>query len=151
MSSQYNRIPIPFQNPSSKFQILTPNAMEATENSRRPDSSSPTKPLKFSAYQNPALSAALTANSVQPSKFTFLCIFSLSSASAFAFLRILSWYTSTPPSFYVFSNFLNIVIFLFCIWLYFVWIVNLLVGSDSLGLQGNSPIQERLQLFVSFE
>ncbi|XP_038895668.1 transmembrane protein 209 [Benincasa hispida] len=65
--------------------------MEAAENGRRADSSSSPKPLKFSAYQNPALSAALTANSLQPSKFTFLCIFSLSSVSAFAFLRILSW------------------------------------------------------------
>ncbi|XP_022949224.1 transmembrane protein 209-like [Cucurbita moschata] len=65
--------------------------MEAAGNGGRAEGSSSPKPLKFSAYQNPALSAALTVNSIQPSKFTFLCIFSLSSASAFAFLRVVSW------------------------------------------------------------
>ncbi|XP_022964658.1 transmembrane protein 209 [Cucurbita moschata] len=64
--------------------------MAAAGNGGKADGSSSPKPLKFSAYQNPALSAALTTNSLQPSKFTFLCIFSLSSVSAFAFLRILS-------------------------------------------------------------
>ncbi|KAJ7980971.1 Transmembrane protein [Quillaja saponaria] len=46
----------------------------------------PLKPSKFSVYQNPALSSFLTANSLQPSKNTFLCIFSFLSASGFAFL-----------------------------------------------------------------
>ncbi|MFQ6651209.1 hypothetical protein Gotur_023199 [Gossypium turneri] len=48
--------------------------------------SPPLKPSKFSVYQNPTLSAALTATSLKPSKSTFLCILSLSSASAFALL-----------------------------------------------------------------
>lgn len=43
---------------------------------------------KFSVYQNPALSAALTANSLRPSNCTFICIFSASAASAYAFLRL---------------------------------------------------------------
>uniref|UniRef100_A0A5B7BZM2 Transmembrane protein 209 n=1 Tax=Davidia involucrata TaxID=16924 RepID=A0A5B7BZM2_DAVIN len=50
----------------------------------------PLKPSKFSVYQNPALSAALTSNSLRPSKSTFLCILSLSTASAFALLSIIS-------------------------------------------------------------
>ncbi|TYJ02815.1 hypothetical protein E1A91_A13G254500v1 [Gossypium mustelinum] len=48
--------------------------------------SPPLKPSKFSVYQNPTLSAALTATSLKPSKSTFLCIISLFSASAFALL-----------------------------------------------------------------
>ncbi|KAI3705454.1 hypothetical protein L1987_75692 [Smallanthus sonchifolius] len=39
---------------------------------------------KFAVYQNPAISAALTKNSLRPSKSTFLFIFLLSSASAFS-------------------------------------------------------------------
>ncbi|KAK9078539.1 hypothetical protein SSX86_002596 [Deinandra increscens subsp. villosa] len=39
---------------------------------------------KFAVYQNPALSAALTKNSLRPSNSTFLFILSLSSASAFS-------------------------------------------------------------------
>ncbi|KAH9660923.1 cytochrome B561 amino-terminal protein [Citrus sinensis] len=50
----------------------------------------PTKPSKFAVYQNPALSAALTANSLQPSKSSLIFIFSLSSASAFVLLSIIS-------------------------------------------------------------
>ncbi|PON35303.1 Cytochrome B561-related [Parasponia andersonii] len=45
---------------------------------------------KFSVYQNPAFSAALNATSLQPSNSTLFRIFSLSSASAFALLAILS-------------------------------------------------------------
>ncbi|CAI9105150.1 OLC1v1004013C2 [Oldenlandia corymbosa var. corymbosa] len=41
-------------------------------------------PSKFSVYQNPALSAALTSNSLRPRKSTFLFILSLLSASAIA-------------------------------------------------------------------
>ncbi|XWS71318.1 hypothetical protein CRYUN_Cryun03dG0127900 [Craigia yunnanensis] len=52
--------------------------------------SPPSKTSKFSVYQNPTLSAALTTTSLQPSKSTLLCIFSLSSASAFALLSIIS-------------------------------------------------------------
>ncbi|KAJ7947783.1 Transmembrane protein [Quillaja saponaria] len=52
----------------------------------RDKGSPPLKPSKFSVYQNPALSSVLTANSFQPSKSTFLWIFSFLSASAFAFL-----------------------------------------------------------------
>ncbi|KAJ4845158.1 hypothetical protein Tsubulata_040331 [Turnera subulata] len=48
------------------------------------------KAAKFAVYQNPALSAALTATSLQPSKSALLFIFSVSSASAFALLSILS-------------------------------------------------------------
>ncbi|KAF5175746.1 cytochrome B561, amino-terminal protein [Thalictrum thalictroides] len=48
------------------------------------------KPLKFSVYQNPTLSAALTANSICPTKSTFLFIFSISTASAFVLLSIIS-------------------------------------------------------------
>ncbi|KAK7262352.1 hypothetical protein RJT34_29920 [Clitoria ternatea] len=44
---------------------------------------------KFSVYQNPSFSAVLTSNSIQPSNFTFLFIFSFFSASAFAFLTII--------------------------------------------------------------
>ncbi|XP_004309872.1 PREDICTED: transmembrane protein 209 [Fragaria vesca subsp. vesca] len=53
-------------------------------------SSPPPKPSKFSVYQNPTLSAALTANSLRPPKQALLIIFSLSSLSAVAFLLILS-------------------------------------------------------------
>ncbi|KAF8396620.1 hypothetical protein HHK36_018244 [Tetracentron sinense] len=53
-------------------------------------SSPPLKLSKFSVYQNPALSAALTANSLRPSKSTFVGIFSVSTASAFALLTIIS-------------------------------------------------------------
>lgn len=59
----------------------------------RERSSPSSKPSKFSVYQNPALSAVLTANSRQPSKSTFLSIFFFSTASAFAFLGIISWYS----------------------------------------------------------
>ncbi|XP_052208431.1 uncharacterized protein LOC127812137 [Diospyros lotus] len=52
-------------------------------------SSAPPKPSKFAVYQNPALSAALTAGSFRPSKSTFICILSLSTASAFALLGII--------------------------------------------------------------
>ncbi|KAM3692302.1 hypothetical protein ACJW31_08G078200 [Castanea mollissima] len=48
------------------------------------------KPSKFAVYQNAALSAALTSKSLQPPKYTLLCIFCLSSASAFALLTVLS-------------------------------------------------------------
>ncbi|KAA8544015.1 hypothetical protein F0562_021808 [Nyssa sinensis] len=50
----------------------------------------PPKPAKFSVYQNPALSSALTSNSLRPSKSTFICILSLFTASAFALLNIIS-------------------------------------------------------------
>ncbi|XP_021889794.1 transmembrane protein 209 [Carica papaya] len=53
-------------------------------------SSPPLQPSKFTVYQNPALSAALTANSLQPSNPTIVFIFSLSSASAFALLSFIS-------------------------------------------------------------
>ncbi|VFQ98909.1 unnamed protein product [Cuscuta campestris] len=56
----------------------------------REQSSAPPKPSKFAVYQNPALSAALTSNSIRPSKSTFLFIFSLSFASAFALFSIIS-------------------------------------------------------------
>uniref|UniRef100_A0A7N0UTH4 Transmembrane protein 209 n=1 Tax=Kalanchoe fedtschenkoi TaxID=63787 RepID=A0A7N0UTH4_KALFE len=45
---------------------------------------------KFAVYQNPALSAALTANSVRPRKSTFLWLLGVSSASAYALLRFVS-------------------------------------------------------------
>ncbi|XWS28424.1 hypothetical protein CRYUN_Cryun25bG0067600 [Craigia yunnanensis] len=62
--------------------------MEAATSQDR--ASPPSKPSKFSVYQNPTLSAALTATSLKPSKSTLLCIFSLSSAAAFALLSITS-------------------------------------------------------------
>lgn len=43
------------------------------------------KSMKFAVYQNPALSAALTANSLRPTKSTFLFLLALSSASASAY------------------------------------------------------------------
>uniref|UniRef100_A0A2P2JQY0 Uncharacterized protein MANES_04G024400 n=1 Tax=Rhizophora mucronata TaxID=61149 RepID=A0A2P2JQY0_RHIMU len=46
------------------------------------------KPSKFTVYQNPAISAVLTANSLQPSNSTLFLVFSLSSASAVASLSI---------------------------------------------------------------
>ncbi|KAJ4979864.1 hypothetical protein NE237_010644 [Protea cynaroides] len=55
---------------------------------KREKSSSLSKSSKFSVYQNPALSAALTANSLRPAKFTFLCIFFVSIASAFSLLGV---------------------------------------------------------------
>lgn len=60
----------------------------------------PTKPSKFAVYQNPALSAALTANSLQPSKSSLIFIFSLSSASAFVLLSIISRYWLFSFSYY---------------------------------------------------
>lgn len=50
------------------------------EGGGRKGSSNPV--TKFAVYQNPAVSAALTNNSLRPSKSTFLFILSLSSASA---------------------------------------------------------------------
>ncbi|CAK7327431.1 unnamed protein product [Dovyalis caffra] len=47
-------------------------------------------PSKFAAYQNPAFSAALTVKSLLPSKSALLFIFSLSSASAFSLISIIS-------------------------------------------------------------
>ncbi|KAF7823428.1 transmembrane protein 209 [Senna tora] len=55
----------------------------------RDRTSPPTKPSKFSVYQNPSFSAVLTANSLQPSNHTFLCIVSFFCASALAFLAVL--------------------------------------------------------------
>ncbi|WCJ41079.1 Transmembrane protein 209 [Euphorbia peplus] len=49
------------------------------------------KASKFAAYQNPALSAALTANSIVPSKYAFVFIFALSSASALGLVALISW------------------------------------------------------------
>lgn len=49
-------------------------------------SSNPAKPSKFAVYQNAALSAALSSNSLRPSASTFLFILSLFSASAIALL-----------------------------------------------------------------
>ncbi|MFS7956704.1 hypothetical protein Hanom_Chr07g00657631 [Helianthus anomalus] len=54
------------------------------ESGGRKDSSNPA--TKFAVYQNPALAAALTKNSLRPSKSTFLFILSLSSASAFSLI-----------------------------------------------------------------
>ncbi|KAI5666210.1 hypothetical protein M9H77_16063 [Catharanthus roseus] len=45
---------------------------------------------KFTVYQNPAISAALTSRSLRPSKFTFLFILSMFSASALALLTAAS-------------------------------------------------------------
>ncbi|KAM1806918.1 hypothetical protein ACFX11_029997 [Malus domestica] len=56
----------------------------------RDKGSPPPKPSKFSVYQNPSFSAVLTANSLRPSKHAVLCIFSLSSASAVAFIAMFS-------------------------------------------------------------
>ncbi|XP_040991817.1 transmembrane protein 209 [Juglans microcarpa x Juglans regia] len=53
-------------------------------------SSPPPKPSKFSVYQNEALSSALTAKSLRPSNYSLLCIFTFSSASAFALLTVIS-------------------------------------------------------------
>ncbi|XAR60465.1 hypothetical protein NMG60_11033863 [Bertholletia excelsa] len=47
------------------------------------------KPSKFTVYQNPVFSSALTTNSLRPSKSTFVCILSLFAASGFALLSIL--------------------------------------------------------------
>ncbi|XP_024962028.1 uncharacterized protein LOC112502359 isoform X2 [Cynara cardunculus var. scolymus] len=44
---------------------------------------------KFAVYQNPAVSAALTTNSLRPSNSTFIFILSISSASAFSLFFIL--------------------------------------------------------------
>ncbi|CAN1226867.1 hypothetical protein LINGRAPRIM_LOCUS1118 [Linum grandiflorum] len=48
------------------------------------------KSAKFAVYQNPSLTAALTAASLQPSKSTFLYILFLSSASALALFSLVS-------------------------------------------------------------
>ncbi|CAI9770832.1 unnamed protein product [Fraxinus pennsylvanica] len=52
--------------------------------------SNPAKPSKFAVYQNPAVSAALTSNSLRPSASTFLFILSLFSASAIVLLISIS-------------------------------------------------------------
>ncbi|GFZ17926.1 hypothetical protein Acr_26g0011950 [Actinidia rufa] len=56
----------------------------------RDKGSPPPKPSKFAVYQNPALSAALTTNSLRPSASTFLCILSIFAASAFALLSVIA-------------------------------------------------------------
>ncbi|CAN4120343.1 unnamed protein product [Withania somnifera] len=48
------------------------------------------KPSKFAVYQNPAFSAALTTNSLRPSKSTFVFIITVSVASATALLKSFS-------------------------------------------------------------
>ncbi|KAK9706457.1 hypothetical protein RND81_07G126100 [Saponaria officinalis] len=48
------------------------------------------KPVKFAVYQNPALSAALTATSLRPSPPSFLLLFSLFSASSASLLFFFS-------------------------------------------------------------
>ncbi|XP_043702477.1 transmembrane protein 209 [Telopea speciosissima] len=60
------------------------------EGGGRTKSSPLSKPPKFCVYQNPTLSAALTANSLRPAKTTFLCIFFVSIASAFSLLGFVS-------------------------------------------------------------
>jgi hypothetical protein len=70
----------------------------------RDKGSPPPKPSKFSVYQNAALSTALTAKSVQPSKYTLLCIFCFSSASAFALLTLVSWYNLLPVFVIILEN-----------------------------------------------
>lgn len=57
---------------------------------RRELSSPSPKPSKFTVYQNPAFSAALTTNSLRPSKSTFVFIFTISIASASALFRSFS-------------------------------------------------------------
>ncbi|PQP92760.1 transmembrane protein 209 [Prunus yedoensis var. nudiflora] len=74
----------------------------------RDKASPPPKPAKFSVYQNPSLSAALTANSLRPSKHALLCIFFLSSASAFAFIAMFSRCTcSTSSANHQFKSFVS--------------------------------------------
>lgn len=64
---------------------------------------------KFSVYQNPAFSAALTAKSLQPSKSVVLLIFSASVVSATALLVVTSRLFSSPHLFLlVLSCFLRI-------------------------------------------
>ncbi|KAL4332951.1 hypothetical protein GQ457_07G036130 [Hibiscus cannabinus] len=86
--------------------------MEAAGNQDR--ASPPPKPSKFAVYQNPTLSAALTATSLQPSKSTLLCIFCLSSASAsaFALLSITSRGTGLTDTL-KFQNFSEEVAYIF--------------------------------------
>ncbi|CAK9174403.1 unnamed protein product [Ilex paraguariensis] len=57
---------------------------------RRDQGSPPPMPCKFAVYQNPTLSAALTSNSLRPSKSTFLFILSFSCASAFSLISIIA-------------------------------------------------------------
>lgn len=58
------------------------------------------KPSLFAVYQNPALSAALTSNSLRPSASTFLFIISLFSASLLALLVSLYRYNCRYMSVY---------------------------------------------------
>ncbi|XP_077239194.1 cytochrome B561, amino-terminal protein isoform X2 [Tasmannia lanceolata] len=53
------------------------------------EKSPPRSKPEFFVYKNPTFSAALTAKSLQPSKYTFLSIFSFSTASLFALLAII--------------------------------------------------------------
>ncbi|XP_058227529.1 uncharacterized protein LOC131335968 [Rhododendron vialii] len=64
--------------------------MDGGNSGGRDKGSPPPKPTKFAVYQNPALSAALTTNSLRPPKSSLLCILSLSAASAFALLSIIA-------------------------------------------------------------
>lgn len=48
------------------------------------------KGVKFAVYRNPAISAALNTTSLRPSKYTFLIILSLSTASAFSLLSLIA-------------------------------------------------------------
>ncbi|KAK1284232.1 hypothetical protein QJS10_CPB21g01215 [Acorus calamus] len=63
--------------------------MEADKTPPKQQKPPPTA-VKFSVYQNPTLSAALTAKSLQPSASTYLIILFLSSASALSLLSLLS-------------------------------------------------------------
>ncbi|KAK4408523.1 hypothetical protein Sango_0433300 [Sesamum angolense] len=68
---------------------------------------SASKPSKFAVYQNPALSAALTSNSLRPSASTFLFFLSVSSASVLAL--IFSLYRFSVSSYSL--NLLNLCVF----------------------------------------
>lgn len=48
------------------------------------------KGVKFAVYRNPAISAALNTTSLRPSKYTFVFILSLSTASAFSLLSLIA-------------------------------------------------------------
>ncbi|CAN0911549.1 hypothetical protein LINGRAHAP2_LOCUS26933 [Linum grandiflorum] len=69
------------------FLLLSPHHSATMEGRSSPPVS---KSAKFAVYQNPSLTAALTAASLQPSKSTFLYILFLSSASALALFSLVS-------------------------------------------------------------
>lgn len=99
---------------------------QASQRENKGGLSASLKPAKFAVYQNSAFSVALTATSLRPSTSSFLLLFALSSASAFALLAFSSRESSITKKFRV-MNVSEEVAYLF------TKVVEVLVGVAFIG------------------